>query len=86
MCAYVHARQNEPSTWHGGGFCGCSEGQDAGLGFALLVDRHNADLVFRVPVQSAQHHVLTAVRHADLRFPVGHVLLRKKQVAKYCQG
>lgn len=62
-------------TWHGAGLCGRPEGEHAGVRLALLVLGHHVDLVLRVPVQAAQHHVLAVVRDADLRLPVAAVLL-----------
>lgn len=64
-------------TWHGAGLCGRPEGEHAGVRLALLVLGHHVDLVLRVPVQAAQHHVLAVVRDADLRLPVAAVLLRE---------
>lgn len=65
-------------TWHGAGLCGRPEGEHAGVRLALLVLGHHVDLVLRVPVQAAQHHVLAVVRDADLRLPVAAVLLREE--------
>lgn len=62
-------------TWHGAGLCGRPEGQHARLRLPLLVLGHHMDLVLRVPVQAAQHHVLAVVRDADLWLPVVAVLL-----------
>ncbi len=66
------------STWDDGGLCGCSEGEDAWLRLALLILCHHVDLILCIPVQAAQHHILTAVGKADLWFPVRYMLLRKK--------
>lgn len=65
------------STWDGGGLCCSREGEGAGLRLALLVLGHHVDFILRVPVQAAQHHVLTAMGQADLRLPVRNVLLGK---------
>lgn len=65
-------------TWESGGLRGCPEGEDARLGLALLILCHDANLVLRIPVQAAQHHILAAMGEADLWFPVRPVLLRKE--------
>lgn len=65
-------------TWESGGLRGCPEGEDARLGLALHIHCHNANLVLRIPVQAAQHHILAAAGEADLWFPVRPVLLRKE--------
>lgn len=66
-------------TWHGAGLCGRPEGEHARVRLALLVLGHHVDLVLRVPVQAAQHHVLAVVRDADLRLPVAAVLLWEEE-------
>lgn len=65
------------STWDSGGLGGCREEQHAGRRLALLVLCQHVNLVLGVPLQAAQHHVLTAVRKADLWFPVRTLLLGK---------
>lgn len=64
-------------TWDGGGLRCCFDGDDAGVGSALLVLCHHVDLVLRVPGQAVQRHVLAQRRDADLWFPLRDVLLFK---------
>lgn len=66
------------STWDGSGLCSCSEGEDSRLRLALLILCHHANLILCIPLQAVQHHILTAMRKADLWFPVGYMLLRKQ--------
>lgn len=66
-------------TWDAGGLGGCSEGQDARLGFALLVLGHHVHLVVRVPLQPAQQHVIAAVGDADLWLPDRALLLKTER-------
>lgn len=73
-------------TWDSGGLCGCPEGEDARLRLALLILRHNANLILCIPVQVAQHHILTDIREADLGFPVRPMLLRKECGGDKTQG
>lgn len=66
------------STWDSSGLCGCSEDDGAGLRLALLIRCNHVNLVLCIPLQAAQHHILTALGKADLWFPVRHEPLRKK--------
>lgn len=78
MCVDAGGRDGGNGTWDGGGLRGCPEGEDARLRLALLILCHDVNLVLRIPVQAAQHHVLAAVGEADLGFPLRPVLLRKE--------
>lgn len=73
-------------TWDSSGLCGRSEGEHTGFGLALLVLRYHIDLVLCIPVQAAQHHIIAAVREADLRFPVRNMLLKAGRRGKKLQN
>ena len=64
-------------TWDGGGLGGCREVQHAGRRLALQVLCEHVDLVLGVPLQTFQHHVITAARKADLWLPVSSLPLGK---------
>ena len=66
-------------TWDGSGFWRDSDGQGPRLGLPLLVLCHHKYIVLRVPLQSAQNHILTATGQSDLWLPVGLMLLKDTQ-------
>lgn len=73
-------------TWDGGGFWQGPEGKDAGIRSSSLVFGHNVDLVFRVPLQTPQHHVLAAVGQADLWLPILPLFLRTQMWTYFKHG
>lgn len=73
-------------TWDGGGFWQGPEGEDAGIRSSSLVFGHNVDLVFRVPLQTPQNHVLAAVGQADLWLPFLPMFLRTQIFTHYKHG
>lgn len=64
------------STWNCFRLCRRPERHGCWLGPALLILCHHIDIVLGVPLQPAEHHVLTATGQPDLWFPVCSLYLR----------
>lgn len=69
-------REQREDTWDDLWLRGCSEGHGWRLGLPFLILCHHVDIVFCVPVQPPENHMLTAAGQPDFRFPLRRLDLK----------